>query len=285
MRTNSVFRFFLLGCAVSLIVGCKVAVIVVEGGEVQSIGAVTCLEGTICMVEVNDTNFSASFTAVPNPGWHFVKWNKGWGLLCGDSTNPTCVVSTVGTAGNTSIEAIIASDKTFSIMPVFEIGLDTVTVAGKEWAQVDLFTNLSWNQINAVCPEGVCTGILNGYDMTGLTWASIDDINALFNYYIGSDILGPGPDIYHEFDSEWAPAFFGDGWRSLDFVIPDDGVVIPSLEGWLRNLPGGGNAYVGLISIGVEIDELPNPEDSIGVSVDEFFHKWDYRGGWFYRTP
>jgi hypothetical protein len=43
---------------------------------------------------------------------------------------------------------------------------DTVTVDGKVWAQVDLFTNLSWNDINAVCPEGACFGILNGHDMT-----------------------------------------------------------------------------------------------------------------------
>jgi hypothetical protein len=56
-----------------------------------------------------------------------------------------------------------------SAMPI----TDTVTADGKEWAQVDLFLNLSWYDINAVCPEGVCSdgGMLNGYDMTGWLWA------------------------------------------------------------------------------------------------------------------
>lgn len=52
-----------------LVADCKVAVIVVAGGEVQSIVSGTCLAGDVCIVEVNDTNFSESFTAVPNPGW------------------------------------------------------------------------------------------------------------------------------------------------------------------------------------------------------------------------
>ena len=47
-------------------------------------------------------------------------------------------------------------------------GADTMTGDGTDWAQVDLFTNLSWNEINAYCPGGVCgTGSLNGNDMEG----------------------------------------------------------------------------------------------------------------------
>ncbi len=94
-------------------------------------------------------------------------------------------------------------------------GLDTVSVDGREWAQVDLFTNLSWNDINAVCPEGACVGILNGHDMTGWTWASVDELNALFNFYIGSNAIGPGADDQYTdpANSAWAPAFFSDGWH------------------------------------------------------------------------
>lgn len=48
------------------------------------------------------------------------------------------------------------------------------------WAQIDLFKNLSWNEISAVCPPptGECRegGILNGLDMTGMTWASWDEV-------------------------------------------------------------------------------------------------------------
>lgn len=94
---------------------------------------------------------------------------------------------------------------------------DMVTVDGKEWAQADLFANLSWSQIDAVCPGGVCgTGTLNGYDMAGWTWASGSDVSGLFNHYIGSPILGPGFPIWSQNGagpSAFAGLFFADGWR------------------------------------------------------------------------
>jgi cell wall-associated NlpC family hydrolase len=87
---------------------------------------------------------------------------------------------------------------------------DTVTVNSKEWAQPDLFTGLSWNGINAVCPapSGVCNGTLKGYDVTGWTWASREEVQSLFNYFIGSDVLGPSTCCHQEVDSSWAPQFF-----------------------------------------------------------------------------
>ena len=93
---------------------------------------------------------------------------------------------------------------------------DTVTVDGTEWAQPDLFINLSWNDINTVCPGGECIngGVLNGKDMTGWKWASVDDVNGLFNFYIGAPELGPGEDHYVQLNSLWAPAIFANGWRS-----------------------------------------------------------------------
>jgi hypothetical protein len=151
-------KFLLLISIAAVMAGCKLAVIVVEGGEVQSIGSGTCLEGTICVHQVNDTNYTETFTAISNSGWVFEKWNSGDGFFCQNSPDSMCVVSAVGTEGNAAIEATIASDKTFYIMPVFIPSrpiADTVTVDGKEWGQVDLFLNLSWDQINAVCPAGV----------------------------------------------------------------------------------------------------------------------------------
>lgn len=209
----SLIKVLVILFVTAVVAGCKVAVIVVEGGEVQSIGSGTCLEGTICIVEVNDTNFSETFTAVPNLRWRFVKWNSGEGFFCGDSTNPRCVLSTVEFDGNEGIETIIASDQSFYLMPIFEPifepVLGTVTVDGKEWAQVDSFANLSWNDINAVCPEGVCSGVLNGYDMTGWTWASFDDVSALFNHYIVTDEA----EVIQ--DCRAGDEFINDGWRTM----------------------------------------------------------------------
>lgn len=61
----------------------------------------------------------------------------------------------------------------------------TVVVGDKEWAQVNLFTNLAWDNLNAVCPSGVCgTSTLNGWDMNGWTWASVADIADLFRAFL-----------------------------------------------------------------------------------------------------
>lgn len=106
---------------------------------------------------------------------------------------------------------------------------DIVTVDGREWAQVDLFENLSWNDVNAVCPGGVCgSGTLNGFDMSGWTWASTDDLNNLFNYYFSiSDAppppLGPGPDdvlTSGAGPNSYAGLFFADGWRANHNFLP-----------------------------------------------------------------
>jgi hypothetical protein len=50
---------------------------------------------------------------------------------------------------------------------------DTVTVGSQQWAQVGLFTDNSWNTINAQCPGGVClsTGEINGWDLDDWRWA------------------------------------------------------------------------------------------------------------------
>jgi hypothetical protein len=168
----------------------------VEGGEVQSIGSGTCLEGTICVHQVNDTNYTETFTAVPDSGWAFVKWNSGGGFFCQNSTDPICVVLGVDAGGDAAIEAIIASDKAFYIMPVFipfQPITDTVTADGKEWLQPKDFINYSYNEVSAVCPAGACSGSLPGstFDLTGYTWASIDDMDSLFNAYgyVGNAIL------------------------------------------------------------------------------------------------
>ena len=96
---SSLGRVLVILFVTALVVGCKVAAIVVEGGEVQSFGSGTCLEGEICMVQLDNTNFSDVFTAVPNSGWQFVKWNSGEGFFCGDSIGTTCLISTVNFDG------------------------------------------------------------------------------------------------------------------------------------------------------------------------------------------
>ena len=273
--------------------GCKVAAILVEGGEVQSTASGTCqpavpgTTGTVCIHEVADTSYSESFTAVPDAGWQFVKWNSGGGgFLCQNSTNPTCVVSNVGTEGNAVLEAIVASDATFYLMPVFaEVGLpitDTVTANSKEWAQVDLFTNLSWSDINAVCPAGVCNGILNNYDMTGWTWAAAEDMYSLFNSYGVTPPLAPESDFVRDGPSTWAPAFFADGWRMtyVDGNWPGQGVT-----GSTREQASCGQTCNWLQESAVYDGVGNSPYDVAKVLSINSFDPLPVIGAWFYRTP
>lgn len=267
-------RFLVFLAIAVLVAGCKVAVIVVEGGEVQSIGSGTCFEGEICMVQVNDTNFADAFTAVPAEGWYFEKWNAGGGFFCSNSDDPTCTLSLEAGAGNSGIEALVASSETFYLMPVFKPDKDIITVDGKQWLQPVLFKGLSWSDIDAVCPheEGRCNGVLNGQDLRGWTWASIDDFNALINFYIGRDELGPGGgDYYWELDSEWFPALFEDGWRSSREYDNFLGGVTRS------NVEGFDEAYDPYISESWGIHEVNTHHD---------LNDYEAAGGaWFYRVP
>lgn len=272
-------RFLLFLSITALVAGCKLAVIVVEDGEVQSIASGTCVAGSICIVDVDDQYFSESFTAVPGTGRYFHKWNSGDRFLCGGSTDPTCTLSFQGHEESEAVEGMVASSETFYLMPVFRRYSDTITVDGKEWAQVDLFTNLSWNQINAVCPKGICAGMLNGHDMTGWIWASVEDLNALFNHYVGRDVLGPGPDHYMvDPNSEWAPGFFNDGWRDMDSGPEDE------VGGWVRSLARDFDAYTpSLVNDFTPLDDtfdMIATDPTTGVEL-----KGDSIGGWFYRTP
>jgi hypothetical protein len=281
-------NIFLLVCIAVSMAGCKLAVIVVEGGEVQSISSGTCLEGTICVHQVNDTTYAETFTAIPNSGWMFDKWNSGHGFFCQDSTDPICVISGEGTEENEAIAAIVESDKTFYIMPIFRPITpitDTVTVDGREWAQVDLFTNLTWDHINAVCPEGVCAGILNGFDMTGWAWASVDDVNALFNFYIGSEKLGPGPDCYPEElflwgpYPEWAANYHNDGMRTT-YSHEASGVrTMQATVGYVSEYRFGGAGFWEFFSTAGDIARICTNDKGEEQPKDEV----DIVGGWLYR--
>lgn len=281
-------KLLLLISIAALMTACKLAVIVVEGGEVQSISSGACLEGTICVHQVDDTNYTETFTAVPNPGWVFERWNSGGGFFCANSTDPTCALSLVAAEGNESIEALIGSDETFYIMPVFippQPITDTVTVDGREWAQVDLFTNLTWDQINAVCPEGVCAGILNGFDMTGWTWASVDDVNALFNFYIGSEKLGPGPDCYPEEVllwgpyPEWAANWHNDGMRTTYSNEASGELPMQATVGYVSEYRFAGAHFWEFFSAAGDVARICTNDKGEEQPKDEV----DIVGGWFYR--
>ena len=107
---------------------------------------------------------------------------------------------------------------------------DTVTVGNKKWAQVSLFPNHSWNEINAVCPSGACSGELNGWDVSGWTWASGSAVGELFAAV--SPYPGGFPGGYVEDNSTWAPAWFD----SLGFEPTFVSTVARTTGGWTSSI-------------------------------------------------
>lgn len=270
-----------------LTTACKLAVIAVEGGEVQSNASGTCIARAICIIEVTDPEFAETFTAVADNGWSFVQWNSGHRFFCGDSTDPDCTLSFAGHEDPEAVQDMVDSAETFYLMPIFKMvedipGKDTVLADGKEWAQVDLFTGLSWIDISAVCSvdNGVCSGVLNGYNMTGWTWASLDNVNALFNFYIGAEVLGPGPDDYHDSaDSKWATAFFNQ-WRATG------GTGFQMLGGSMRTVAEEGKAYAAAAFNDVDTGGVPGsePGDMVVTFLErDVLDRSASDGAWFYR--
>lgn len=292
-------KYLLLLSISVLVASCKLAVIVVEGGEVQRAEgsspltiSQTCMEGTICNLEVSDTNFNRKFYAVPKAGWYFEKWNSGDRFFCANSTDVACGLSLEGIAGNAVIEEVVASSETFYLMPVFKQRKDIVIVDDKQWLQPSLFLNLSWNAINAVCPEGVCAGVLNGYDVTGWLWASVDEVNALFNYYIGAEILVPGPSSPYLGDAPnltWASDFYSDGWRLTNRQnLPL--LLCRSTEGWtsdeaIQNCTPDCHYTPRWSDADEDVDGWLCSDSATTDYVNASNGYWRETGAWFYRTP
>ncbi|MFK7976754.1 MAG: hypothetical protein AB8C02_11495 [Halioglobus sp.] len=173
--------------------------------------------------------YGETYFAVARPGWEF----SGWEGYCTDTDTDTNECSFSATAGQVfsfwgvTVPALVA---TFAPEEV----PDFVIANGLEWYQPSLFGNLSWNDINTACPAGVCAGTLNGQDMTGWTWASVPDLDALFNSYIGFAALPTFS--YTQAGSPWAPAFFADGWAP---TIVNSSAGFISISGWSRNASAG----------------------------------------------
>lgn len=113
-------KYLMLVILASVLGGCKLFVTVGEGGSITGTGGNDCSGNSVCEIDITDTSFSESFTAIPATGYVFLRWEEGDAFLCGNSTSTTCALSNAGFSGNTAIEAIIATDRAFAIRPIFE---------------------------------------------------------------------------------------------------------------------------------------------------------------------
>lgn len=156
---------------------------------------------------------------------------------------------------------------------------DTVIVGNKEWAQVNLFVNRSWTDINAVCPLGLCgVGALNGFDMEGWNWAPKalvgDELFAPFTPHPGGEATAV--DIGSALDAWLLATGFS--------LTQDEGGVFRNIQGWNSDMDSPTNGGISLAFF-----ELPT---SIFGSTKTFFVTDDTEtatnvypnvGGWFWR--
>lgn len=157
---------------------------------------------------------------------------------------------------------------------------DTVVVGDKEWAQVDLFRAINWVNTNALCPGGVCgSGTINDYDMAGWTWATANDVNELFNHYIGAPELGPGPDGYLDYSAAWGYDFVTDGWRSTRLAgIPE------SIASYLYGVTAT-NGCTGGPCTALMIAYQHGVHGAFTDRAGNYGYNPGSVGGWFFRKP
>jgi len=80
--------------------------------------------------------------------------------------------------------AFFKTDSSYRPRPSISFSKSSVINNGKEWLQPSQFTKLSVSKVANICKTGmVCSGTLNGHNVTGYTWASAADIIALYKSY------------------------------------------------------------------------------------------------------
>jgi hypothetical protein len=175
-------------------------------------------------------------------------------------------------------------------VPTTEI-TETLVVGNKEWAQVSLFTNISWNDINAVCSGGPCASgtELNGYDMAGWWWASNEQVRDYL--FAAVTPLPAGETTYEEAGSTWAPEFFYSiGFEPTDLewwvwpIGPLTGRRVNGLTNQTYTLPLGG-PFAGIASLyDLDDDAYPDRVSSTLGPTMRTNTTLEEVGGWFYRS-
>ena len=136
---NHLSRSLLLIVVAVAISGCKIAVMVTTGGDVQSLSGINnCAGGNVCEINITSNDFDDTFTAVPREGYEFVKWQEGDGFKCGGSTSPTCRINNTALDINPVIADLIAQDSFDYLVPIFRfVGIDTDGDGVKNYADQD----------------------------------------------------------------------------------------------------------------------------------------------------
>ena len=112
-------RFLFGFITIAVLSGCKIVVVVPEGGKVVSeSGAHVCNAGETCEIPVIDIFFDETFIAEPGGDYNFVHWQKAAKHFCGETVN-ACRLYTTLFEGFPALMAFLESDEKFYLRPIF----------------------------------------------------------------------------------------------------------------------------------------------------------------------
>jgi hypothetical protein len=102
---------------------------------------------------------------------------------------------------------------------------------GRLWLQPFDFLSVGWDDVAALCAPGggPCSGSLNGNDISGWSWATFEDMNDLFNFFVGDTVMGPGQSDFLErgpIETLSGYSFFEAGWLITANLYPGSQEVI-----------------------------------------------------------
>ncbi|MDG1314621.1 MAG: S8 family serine peptidase [Flavobacteriaceae bacterium] len=101
------------------LVGCRLEIIVPEGGRVTSAsGNYNCDEASTCQADITDGDFEETFTALPNAGYRFVSWSKTQSNVC-EGVGGSCKLSLRALPFSLR-NRILNSSSVGRLVPVFE---------------------------------------------------------------------------------------------------------------------------------------------------------------------
>jgi hypothetical protein len=185
----NLFRALLLLLIAASVTGCKLRIIVPEGGHVNNeAGTGYCPTGHTCTASVVDIYFTDTFIAVPDSGYKFKEWKKVDFGFCGGSSEP-CPLTTAQFGPYDALMKILESDQVFYLQPVFER-------TGASATSCSVYAGSS-----VYCAEGrspTCTVTREqGYQITrGMTYSEVVDfLGCHGELQTWNDTTGIG--IYH----------------------------------------------------------------------------------------
>jgi len=241
-----------LGIALLFIQACSHPIeIEGEGNVMSASGTRTCLfenfqaGDDVCSKNYAIGAYQETYYPTAEPGWKF----DHWVTYCTTATPPNyeCVFDVSAATVQQFWGQTMPPLKAVFTMDGISI-TDFVTVNDKQWAQTDVLSNTSWDELNAACPPPThaCAGVVSGVNLNGWTWASVEEVNTLFNHFIGSVELGEGPDGFTtpgEYDL-WTQ-FIAAGWH-MNSISPG-GVAL--FRGWTSTQVDTDYVYIGTVAL------------------------------------